>query len=491
MKFKKVEIQAFRAYNKVEDGTFDFTTKSDEVADFISIYAPNGSGKTSFYDAIEWGFTRNISRFHRQKDDDKSRIKTEERNFRMRNRFAEEDTESIVRLYTTLKDLPFEEKLSHTGLRLNEKKAIKGREYFRHVMQSQERIDAFLKEDDANLRYEKIIRLFGDVALDRKYRAIIELINLNDNKINELSKELYDLQSKADDDFDDEVLLKINSEIELLNKKGENIPVVRFDWREKQIQQLTDLLSERTIDLNYKISKLKENKKSDKEAILSMEELVLSFEKTKAYKESVLPFLKYDKQKQTENEILEKITFLEKKVHPKLEQERKKIAKYIDNQIKSFFDMKLINLLYQKMDPHPIHEEIKFECDFSADKPQLNAFVIDENESVTPIVPSLFFSAPQLNTLSLSLFLAKALNVKDNKGNDVDCIFIDDPVQSMDSLNILSMIDLLRSISVNMGKQIFLTTCDENLYNLLQKKIPSDGFNAKYIELETFGKVKS
>jgi hypothetical protein len=491
MKFKKVEIQAFRAYNKVEDGTFDFTTKSDEVADFISIYAPNGSGKTSFYDAIEWGFTRKISRFHRQKGDDKSSVKTEERNFRMRNRFAEEETESVVRLYTTSKDLPFEEKLSRTGLRLNEKKAIKGREYFHYVLQSQESIDAILKEDDANLRYEKIIRSFGDVALDRKYRTIIELINLNDNKINELAQELYDLQSKADDDFDDEVLLKINSEIELLNKKGENIPVVRFDWTEKQIQQLTDLLSERTIDLNYKISKLKENKKSDKEAILSMEELVLSFEKTKAYKESVLPFLKYDKQKQAENEILEKITFLEKKVHPKLEQERKKIAKYIDNQIKSFFDMKLINLLYQKMDPHPIHEEIKFECDFGADKPQLNAFVIDENESITPIVPSLFFSAPQLNTLSLSLFLAKALNVKDNKGNAVDCIFIDDPVQSMDSLNILSVIDLLRSISVNMGKQIFLATCDENLYYLLQKKIPSDRFNAKYIELETFGKVKS
>ena len=35
MKFKKVEIQAFRAYNEVKDGTFDFTTESDEIADFI------------------------------------------------------------------------------------------------------------------------------------------------------------------------------------------------------------------------------------------------------------------------------------------------------------------------------------------------------------------------------------------------------------------------------------------------------------------------
>ncbi|WP_294083904.1 hypothetical protein [Proteiniphilum sp. UBA5384] len=86
--------------------------------------------------------------------------------------------------------------------------------------------------------------------------------------------------------------------------------------------------------------------------------------------------------------------------------------------------------------------------------------------------------------------MAKALNAKDNEGNSVDCIFIDDPIQSMDSINILSTIDLLRSISVNMRKQIVLATHDENFHNLLQKKIPSNRFNAKYIELETFGKVK-
>ena len=47
MKIQKVEIQAFRAYGKVENGTFDFSTKSNAIADFISIYAPNGFGKTS------------------------------------------------------------------------------------------------------------------------------------------------------------------------------------------------------------------------------------------------------------------------------------------------------------------------------------------------------------------------------------------------------------------------------------------------------------
>ena len=601
MKFKKVEIQAFRAYNKVEDGTFDFTTGSNEIADFISIYAPNGSGKTSFYDAIEWGFTRNISRFIRRRDDNRNFAKTEERNFQMRNKFAEIHTDSVVRLYTTAKDQPFEEKVeghraNRSGSRFNEKKTIKGREYFRYVLLSQEWIDAFLKEDDASIRYEKFIRSFGDASLNRKYSAIVELIKINNDRINELSQELQSLQSKNDLDFDIEILSKINSEIELLNKTGEHIPVVQRNWTEKHLQQLTDQISERIIDIKYSINKSKEEKsamdsvvtgnnisgvnielyftykeqirrldeemeklrclpvacpfckqeytktgvgqemlhlekeketlrrklvsfeyfiqsefdfdlsnkekseletfikeksESCKKAILSMEKQMLSFEKTKKYKESILPFLKYDELKRAENEVLRNKSFLEKKVRPKLEYERQKISKYIDNQVESFFNGKLINLLYQKLDPHPVHEEIKFKCDFSTDKPQLNAFVVDEKEGLTPIIPTLFFSAPQLNTLSLSLFLAKALNVKDNKGNAIDCIFIDDPIQSMDSINILSMIDLLRSISVNIGKQIFFATCDENLYYLLQKKIPSDRFNAKYIEFETSGKVKS
>ena len=77
----------------------------------------------------------------------------------------------------------------------------------------------------------------------------------------------------------------------------------------------------------------------------------------------------------------------------------------------------------------------------------------------------------------------------DDNGEPVDCIFIDDPIQSMDSINILSTIDLFRSIVVNLGKQIILSTHDQNFQNLLKKKIPDDLFPAKFLELQTFGKV--
>jgi exonuclease SbcC len=119
----------------------------------------------------------------------------------------------------------------------------------------------------------------------------------------------------------------------------------------------------------------------------------------------------------------------------------------------------------------------------------LNVFVTGENGD-NPLVPNLYFSTAQMNILSLSIFLAKALNAKDNANKSVDRIFIDDPIQSMDSINILSTIDLFRSIVIKFKKQIILSTHDENFHNLLRKKIPANLFNAKYIELETFGTVK-
>ena len=63
MKFNSVEISGFRIYNKPEDANFNFITENGETADFVSLFAPNGFGKTSFYDAVEWAVTNNIERF--------------------------------------------------------------------------------------------------------------------------------------------------------------------------------------------------------------------------------------------------------------------------------------------------------------------------------------------------------------------------------------------------------------------------------------------
>ncbi len=392
MKFKRIEIQAFKAYNDLKDGTFDFTTLSNEVADFVSIYAPNGFGKSSFFDAIEWAFTNQISHDDEtEKDDSPESLINKEA--------LQEKKDGFVKIYVTSSQAPVSNHLSKG--KTEAKNDRPKNNYFQEVLLLQERIDAFLKEKDATLRYNKFMRFFGDKRLHNIYKLLVEIIQWN------------------------------NREIEIL---------------ERVIKRLKEISQRLTPD--------------------AQKGLQFEFEKAIAEKD-----------------------LIESQLKPLLEQERQALADYLEKQIGAFFDIQLINALYRKIIPHPKHKVFYFKSDFCTDRSCLNLFVTGENDG-EPLVPTRYFSASQLNILSLCIFLSKALKIKDDDGNPVDCIFIDDPIQSLDSINILSTIDLLRSVVVCSGKQIILTTHDENFHQLLQKKIPPDKFRAVYIELESLGKIK-
>ncbi|HGN8631932.1 TPA: AAA family ATPase [Klebsiella aerogenes] len=198
-------------------------------------------------------------------------------------------------------------------------------------------------------------------------------------------------------------------------------------------------------------------------------------------------FVKSIKLQNDINEILGLIE-IRKEVDLALTKERNQVIEELRNLIKSFFYEELINSIYKRIDPHPSLKKVVFRPDFdSSDKPGLNIVVSDEKGDM--VSPILFFSAAQLNILSLSVFLASALHAKDDNGNVIDVIMIDDPIQSMDSINILSTIDLLRSITVRFNKQIIISTHDDNFFGLLQRKIPSEILGAKFLKLEKFGVV--
>ncbi|MFW1475629.1 AAA family ATPase [Vibrio parahaemolyticus] len=174
-------------------------------------------------------------------------------------------------------------------------------------------------------------------------------------------------------------------------------------------------------------------------------------------------------------------------ISTELENDSIALGKEISSRVDAFFNTDLINKIYQSIDPHPEYKEIIFRCT-AEDKPKLlvSARSTKSNQFMSP---TLSFSSAQINVLALSIFLARALNAKDDEGNDVDCILIDDPVQSIDSINTLGLIDTLRMISVKFNKQIILTTHDENFHELLKKKIPQDSFSSKFLRLKSFGKV--
>lgn len=170
------------------------------------------------------------------------------------------------------------------------------------------------------------------------------------------------------------------------------------------------------------------------------------------------------------------------------EKEIRDIEQYLNKFVAGYFELDLINRLYNTIDPHPDYKQVRFECDFKNKNPRLKVLLNNIEDGKDSIVPNLYFSTAQINILSFCIFLAKALFAKDSEGRSLDCIFIDDPIQALDEINILSVIDLLRNVAFSMDKQIVLTTHDKNFFELLQKKVPDSMFDSRFITLPERGK---
>lgn len=170
-----------------------------------------------------------------------------------------------------------------------------------------------------------------------------------------------------------------------------------------------------------------------------------------------------------------------------IDTEKTRLQKYLDDFVKGFFQLDIINKLYNTIDPHPEYKQIDFRCEFKNKDPRLNVIMKSVKEGQDTIVPNLYFSTAQINILSFCIFMAKALFAKTDKDEDLGCIFIDDPIQALDDINVLSMIDMLRNIAFSLNKQIILTTHDRNFFELLKKKVPSELFGSRFLEMKQRG----
>lgn len=192
------------------------------------------------------------------------------------------------------------------------------------------------------------------------------------------------------------------------------------------------------------------------------------------------------------NDLLNKIKDLESKI-PALNRSLDKIfaaredcMEYIQTGINNYFNKDVINLIYGRIEPHPKLTTIDFKTDFNErGEPRLLITTGNEDDKVNPI---LFLSAGQVNVLSLSIFLARCFEY----GNkEIETIFMDDPIQNLSDINVLSFIDLLRTLITTHNKQIVISTHDEKFFRLLQNKLPEEYCNAKYFEYESIGKLKN
>lgn len=251
------------------------------------------------------------------------------------------------------------------------------------------------------------------------------------------------------------------------------------DYLEKFKVKFNNLLNEDSIAKNIIIKNYNDlinEHLSIKTAFSILKELMVF---TKYIENNISSKMKESKKKELEEELI-----VLKKSNEELVSAKQYVTSYIENKINKTFNLESINSIYQRIDPHPDLNNIKFETNFQKDKPELNIYASSRNEVVAPV---LYFSAAQVNILSLSIFLAKAL-LKKHEG--LNTIFMDDPIQHLDNLNILSFIDLLRTMTDQLDKQIILSTHNENFYKLIKRKLDPAYTSSKFIELGSFGKIR-
>ena len=141
--------------------------------------------------------------------------------------------------------------------------------------------------------------------------------------------------------------------------------------------------------------------------------------------------------------------------------------------------------IYQKIDAHDVMKHLRYELSFNDNqKGELVIHAmenIDENAEDSNYRPEIYFSTAQLNTVAFSSFFSRALNSFSKL--PIQSIFIDDPIGSYDDMNALGFADLIRSLLENSKCQIIMSTHDETIFKILQRKLDNRYYSSCFIEL--------
>lgn len=334
--------------------------------------------------------------------------------------------------------------------------------------------------------YQKVTDILIESQIDKSKlegTTIEEIVKTED--INLLSKEKEVLIISKDLKLLEELILKDKMQIDEANLEGkifENDQLKRSFKENKEAYKIkfnNYIASEEITKKIIQIHQLK-NQKTLQDLLIVKKDLEVFGIDLELIKENI-----------RQNELEKEIQLLNEKL-PKLIKSSKKIEaakrdcmNFVQSGINNYFNKDVINEVYRRIEPHPKLTKIDFSTDFN-DKGEPRLLITTGNDE-GKVNPILFLSAGQINVLSLSIFLAKAFEY----GNEtIETIFMDDPIQNLSDINVLSFIDLLRTLISTHDKQIVISTHDEKFFRLLQNKLPEEYCNSKYFEFESEGKLK-
>jgi DNA repair exonuclease SbcCD ATPase subunit len=126
----------------------------------------------------------------------------------------------------------------------------------------------------------------------------------------------------------------------------------------------------------------------------------------------------------------------------------------------------LFQRIYSRIDPHPTFRVTQLLAAMKGGRGKLDVAICDPDIDVEPQDAGPLLSSSQLNSFAVSLFLAINLALPSLK---LGATILDDPLQSLDAINLLGLVDVLRRFREH--RQIIVSTHEDRLMGLLQRKL--------------------
>ena len=141
--------------------------------------------------------------------------------------------------------------------------------------------------------------------------------------------------------------------------------------------------------------------------------------------------------------------------------------------------------IYKRLNRHTNIQTIDFMTEGRTTQKAKMTVKVNDTEVFIPNI----LSTGQLSIVSLAIFLTIAMGQKENPFR---CYFMDDPIQTLDDLNVLSFVDLIRTELTNDNQenrfmdQLFITTCDESFEKLISHKMRYFNVNLTHIRFNSY-----
>lgn len=126
----------------------------------------------------------------------------------------------------------------------------------------------------------------------------------------------------------------------------------------------------------------------------------------------------------------------------------------------------VMDQLYSAIDPHPTFRSVRLAVTNWYGKNRLAAVIRDETDGIDVVEPGNVLSTSQANALAVTLFLGFNLGLN---STSLETLVLDDPLQNLDDVHLLGLVDLLRRISPY--RQLLITTHDNSFATLLGRKM--------------------